>query len=156
MLRDLEWIEGEIAVGILTPESEIDVVRLKRFPTHRVVFHRAFDLIPDPLTALEQLIDLGIPRVMADASNHKRLRQLIDAARGRITVIPAGGVRPENVQSLVEGTCCDQVHGSFRRPAGSGISPFGTHHETSGDTVRRVRHILDEVTSLRLGQRDDH
>jgi copper homeostasis protein len=91
MFRDLEWIDGEVALGILTPASEIDVRRLRRFPTGRVVFHRAFDLVPDPLTALEQLVDLGVPRVMADAANHERLARLIDAARGRIAVQPAGG-----------------------------------------------------------------
>src|SRR6185369_11090779 len=132
MLRDLEWIDGEVAVGILTPESEIDVQRLRRFPTRRVVFHRAFDLVPDPLTALEQLIDLGVPRVMADAANHEFLVRLIDAARGRIGVLPAGGVRPANVRRLIEQTGCAGIHGSFKRPAGDLLSPFGGHHETCG------------------------
>jgi copper homeostasis protein CutC len=53
MLRDLEWIAGEVALGILTPAPEIDVRRLGRLPTPRVVFYRAFDLVPDPFTALE-------------------------------------------------------------------------------------------------------
>ena len=48
MLRDLEWIEGEVAVGILTAALEIDVRQLRRVPTTRVVFHRAFDLVADP------------------------------------------------------------------------------------------------------------
>src|SRR4051794_16121617 len=95
MLRDLEWIDGEGALGVLTPASEIDMRQLGRFPTPRVVFHRAFDLVADPLTALEQLIDLGVPRVMAGAANHELLARLIGAARGRIAVLPAGGVRPE-------------------------------------------------------------
>jgi copper homeostasis protein len=155
MLRDLEWIDGEVALGILTPASEIDVRRLRRFPTPRVVFHRAFDLVPNPLTALEQLIDLGVPRVMADAANHELLARLIDAARGRIAVLPAGGVRPVNVRRLVERTGCDQVHGSLRRPAGDRNSPFGGHHETCGDAVRRVREILDEVSGTTRRQRDD-
>ena len=145
MLRDLEWIDGEVALGVLTPASEVDVRRLRRFPTHRVVFHRAFDLVPDPFTALEQLIDLGVPRVMADAANHELLARLIDAARGRIAVLPAGGVRPANIRRLVERTGCAQVHGSFRRPAGDRLSPFGGHHETCGDAVRRAREILDEL-----------
>src|SRR5262245_48053154 len=114
MLRDLEWIDGEVALGILNPASEIDVRRLRRFPVSRIVFHRAFDLVPDPLAALEQLIDLGVPRVMADAANHELLARLISAARGRIAVLPAGGVRPENVRRLIARTGCDQIHGSFR------------------------------------------
>jgi copper homeostasis protein len=125
MLRDLEWIDGEVAVGFLTAAGEIDVPRLRRFPAARVVFHRAFDLVPDPLVALERLIDLGVPRVMADARNHDRLARLVDAARGRIAVLPAGGVRPANVRRLVERTGCTQVHGSFKRPAGNRGGPFG-------------------------------
>jgi copper homeostasis protein len=144
MLRDLEWIDGEVAVGILTPTFEIDVQRLRRFPTSCLVFHRAFDLVPDPLKALEQLIDLGVPRVMANANNLELLARLIDAARGRIAVLPAGGVRPDNVRQLVERTGCVQVHGSFKRPAGDVQMPFGGHYETCGDTVRRVRRILDD------------
>jgi copper homeostasis protein len=148
MLRDLEWIDGEFAVGILTPTSEVDVQQLRRFPTSRVVFHRAFDLVPDPFKALEQLIDLGVSRVMADAANHELLARLIDAARGRISVLPAGGVRPSNVRRLVERTGCVQIHGSFKRlTAGSDLG-FGVHHETCGDAVRSVRHVLDELSGI--------
>jgi copper homeostasis protein len=146
MHRDLEWIDGEIAVGVLTTASEIDVRRLRRFPTARVVFHRAFDLVPDPFAALEQLIDIGVPRVMADAANHDLLRRLVEAARGRIAVLPAGGIRPANVRRLVERTGCSEVHGSFKRPAGDRNAPFGGHHETSADVVRQVRRILDRWT----------
>jgi copper homeostasis protein len=155
MRRDLEWIDGEVAVGILTPAGEIDVHQLRRFPTPRVVFHRAFDLVPQPLTALEQLIDLGVPRVMIDAANHEHLARLIDAARGRIVVLPAGGVRPPNVRRLVERTGCVQIHGSFKRLAGDPCSAFGGHHETCGDAVRSVRHVLDAVSGITRRQGDD-
>lgn len=147
MLRDLEWIDGEIALGILTSKSEIDVRLMKLFPTPRVVFHRAFDLVPDPFAALEQLIDLGVPRVMAGAADHERLARLIDAARGRIAILPAGGVRPDNVRRLVERTGCREVHGSFKRPVGELAAAFGRHHETCGETLCRVRTILDEVSA---------
>ena len=30
----------------------------------QAVFHRAFDVVPEPLTALDQLIELGLTRVM--------------------------------------------------------------------------------------------
>lgn len=152
MLRDLEWIDGDIALGILTATFEIDVRRLQRFPAPRVVFHRAFDLVLDPLKGLEQLIDLGVPRVMTDARNSQRIARLIDAARGRIAVLPAGGVRPDNLRQLVEQTGCVQIHGSFKRRIGDIHSPFGGHQETCGDTVRRVRQILDEMTEMSMRQ----
>jgi len=148
MLRDLEWLDGEVAVGILTAASEIDVQQLRRFPTPRVIFHRAFDLVPDPLKALEQLIDLGVPRVMADAANHDLLALLTDASRGRITILPAGGIRPANIRRLVERTGSVQIHGSFKRPVGDINSPFGGYYETCGDAVRKARHILDKMNGI--------
>src|SRR5262245_35030516 len=129
MLRDREWMDGDVALGLLTADGDIDVPRLRRFPTPRVVFHRAFDLVRDPLAGLEQLIDLGVPRVMTSAANHDLIARLLAAARGRIAIVPAGGVRPENVGTLIERTGCAQVHGSFKRLAGNRLSPFGGHHE---------------------------
>jgi hypothetical protein len=41
------------------------------------------------------------------------------------------------------------------RRVGKCISPFGRHYETCGDAVRRVRHILDEVSGATTRQRDD-
>jgi copper homeostasis protein CutC len=155
MLRDLEWMDGEVAVGVLTPAGEIDVPGLRRFPAPRVVFHRAFDLVRDPLAALERLIDLGVPRVMADGRSPDRLARLVDTARGRIAVLPAGGVRPGNARRLVERTGCTQVHGSFKRPAGDRGGPFGGHHETCGEAVRRARRILDQMGGGVKGQRGD-
>jgi copper homeostasis protein len=148
MLRDLEWIDGEVALGILTSTAEIDVHQLRRFPTPRVVFHRAFDLVPDPVKAIEQLIDLGVPRVMANAANHQLLCRLIDIARGRIVIVPAGGIRPSNVRQLVELTDCREIHGSFKQPVGNVGLPFIGHHETCADDVRKVRQILDETGAI--------
>jgi hypothetical protein len=40
------------------------------FGSFRIVFHRAFHLVPDLIKALEQLIDLGVTSVMADATTN--------------------------------------------------------------------------------------
>jgi copper homeostasis protein len=82
---------------------------------------------------------------MANAANHELLDRLIDMARGRIGILPAGGIRPANVRLLVERTGCVQIHGSFKRLHGRSTAPFGAHHETCGDTVRQVRNTLDQL-----------
>ena len=63
--------------------------------------------------------------------------------------------RPANVRRLVERTGCVQIHGSFKRLAGDRLSPFGGHHETCGDAVRRVRDLLDEVSGGTTWQTGD-
>src|SRR4051794_21066209 len=50
-----------IVFGILTAEGHVDADRCRRLVrqtgARAAVFHRAFDVTPDPLAALEQLID---------------------------------------------------------------------------------------------------
>jgi copper homeostasis protein len=143
MQRDAETWPGEIAVGCLTAEGAIDEVALRRFDASRVVFHRAFDRVADPVRALETLIDRSIPRVMLHAANPERIARLRDQARGRITLLPAGGVRPGNVRALLAATGCTQVHGSFKRVALRVDPLFGTFAEVCPTMVRQMRTILD-------------
>ena len=71
MQRDIETALAEgadgIALGILTSAGAVDLVRCRQIVKlaagRQVVFHRAFDVVPEPLVALEQLIDLGVTRL---------------------------------------------------------------------------------------------
>ena len=75
-----------------------------------VTFHRAFDRVRDPLTALEQIIDLGCTRVLTSGLHPNvdlgkdMLRSLVDAAGDRITIMPGSGVRSGNVLELAKFT----------------------------------------------------
>ncbi len=87
------------------------------------VFHRAFDRVRDPFVALEQLIDLGVGRVMTSGQQPTALPRarliadLVARAAGRIEILPAGGVRPSNALALLQRTRCDQLHSSLRSAA---------------------------------------
>lgn len=118
-----------IAFGILTPDGDIDTSRcgeiIDRAGEATVVFHRAFDVARDPMRALEQLIDLGVTRVLtsgqADSAFEGRamLAQLVSRARGRLEILPGAGIDAGNVIEILETTGCAQVHGSFR----AGVAP---------------------------------
>ena len=118
-----------IAFGILTGDGEIDVKRCRRVIRQigrggDVVYHRAFDRTAEPLEAIEQLIDLGVRRVMTSGSARTAvagaalIRRLVERAAGRIEVLPAGGVRPANALRVVRQTGCDQLHTSLRDRGG--------------------------------------
>src|SRR3954470_22762289 len=72
MLRDAEGLLAAgadgLAFGVLTANGELDRLRCRRLRgacgDRPAVFHRAFDVMPDPFTSLELLIDLGFTRVM--------------------------------------------------------------------------------------------
>jgi copper homeostasis protein len=85
-----------------------------------LVFHRAFDHVRDPLVALEMLIDCGVDRVLTSGhpdgveAGVEALRQLVEAVDGRITVMPGGGVREENLAAIVTATGAKEIHFSAR------------------------------------------
>jgi len=127
MLRDAESALTEgvagIAFGILTSTGGIDVERCQRIQKlaagRDVVFHRAFDVTPDPMAALDQLIGLGVTRVMtsgqeASAFNGAaNIAGYLRHAAGRIEILPAGGINRFTVADVVNRTGCAQVHASL-------------------------------------------
>ena len=111
---------GGIVFGILLENGKIDVARSKRLLRHigdrQSVFHRAFDVTPDPFRALEQLIDLGVTRILTSGQKNSApegaelIWRLIERADGRIEILPGGGIQPFQVKSVVTHTGCSQVH----------------------------------------------
>src|SRR5207245_517220 len=119
-----------IAFGITTSDGSVDAERCRELIAlvrssgaslrEGFVFHRAFDVILDRAAALEDLVRLGFRRVMTSGGafsaieGAREIAQLIGQSRGRIEVLPAGGIRGTNVRQLVASTSCDQVHASAR------------------------------------------
>ncbi len=128
MWRDLDQmishgVDGFV-FGILNERGHVDLRRcrelIRRAQGKPVVFHRAFDVTPDPFAALEQLIDLGVCRILTSgqetsAYNGTRiLAELICRAAGRIEILPAAGINRFTVADVVARTGCTQVHASLR------------------------------------------
>ena len=75
MLADIETAKAEgadgVVIGILRADGTIDSERtamlVERARPMSVTFHRAFDMTPDPLAAIDTLIALGIDRVRRPA-----------------------------------------------------------------------------------------
>lgn len=117
-----------VVFGVLTESANIDSSRTAELIRQvrgagrpvDIVFHRAFDFTPDPFEALEQLIDLGVTRLLTSGQNPTALggssviRELIVRAKGRIEIVPGSGIRPENVRQVISQTGCTQVHASLR------------------------------------------
>ncbi|HEY2909809.1 MAG TPA: copper homeostasis protein CutC [Gemmataceae bacterium] len=123
--RDAEWFLEQGATGIvtgaLTAEGRIDRGRcadLAMLARGKIVFHRAFDEIADRLTALEELVDLGFERILTSGGaasafeGCSEIARLVAAARGRIEILPGGGVRPHNAEQILRDTGCTQLHAS--------------------------------------------
>lgn len=127
----LEHGADGIVFGILNADGNVDLRRTQalctRIGSRQAVFHRAFDVTPDPFRALEELIDLGITRVLTSGQKNAAprgadlIRRLIERADGRIEVLPGAGITVENVRQFVASTGCTQIH----------MTAFGSRTDTS-------------------------
>ncbi|MGH7973129.1 MAG: copper homeostasis protein CutC, partial [Limisphaerales bacterium] len=120
-----------VVIGCLAAEGEIDrtgtqeLIGLAR--PMNVTFHRAFDMCRDPRKGLEELIGLGVDRVLTSGQEAtcleglELLAALQKQAAGRIIVMPGGGITPRNIQKIVAGTGVSEVHLSARSSVESGM-----------------------------------
>ena len=124
MRRDVEAAKSAgangIVTGILNPDGTIDVQRTQELVRLAlpapVTFHRAFDHTPDPLSALETLVDYGISRILSSGQAPSAyeglslLSQLQETTQGRISIMAGGGVNSRNALSIVRQTRISEIH----------------------------------------------
>lgn len=124
MTRDIELAGEEtiagIVTGVLTADRQIDVERTRTLVNAAaglpVTFHRAFDSTANLSDALEQLIQLGVSRVLTSGGAATALEgaatiaALVDQARAWISIIAGGGIREHNVRDVVARTGAREVH----------------------------------------------
>jgi copper homeostasis protein len=150
MRRDIEaglraGVHG-FALGVLLADGCIDLRRtallVESCGGRSVTFHRAFDQVPDADAALDELIALGVARVLTSGrartaiEGASQLARLVQRAAGRIVILPAGGVRPENIAALVAATGVREVHFSAGRRVRSPMDSAPAVPLASPDPVR--------------------
>jgi len=164
MRRDASFIlehgADGIVFGMLHSDGSVDTKRCGKLVElageRQTVFHRAFDVVPDPKLALDELIDLGFTRVLTSGQQPTALegsdliRKVVDCARGRIAVLPGSGIRAHNVWQLIEATGCTQVHmtafaANSDASTDSSHLHFGSHEKTDAELVRRVKETLNAI-----------
>ncbi len=121
----------------------LDDVRrvLEAAPDVRVTFHRAFDQLRDPVTAIEELLRVPqIDRILTDGgggdavSRCRRLSEYRARAGDRLEILAGGGVDEPILAHLAATGCVREIH--VGRIARHGNDPEGA---VSADRVRRLR-----------------
>jgi copper homeostasis protein CutC len=128
--------------------------------TLSLTLHRAFDLCPDPLEALETAIALGFDRILTSgcqpraADALETFTALARQAQGRIIILAGSGVDATNARALLS-TGVPELHASCRSPGdtpGEAEQRFGFQTGPSLHTdpakVSALRAILDEHRTL--------
>lgn len=110
-----------IVSGVLNKNKTIDVVRTKELVERSrplpFTFHRAFDELDNPVQGLNQLIELGVDRVLTSGQESSAvdglplLTQLNEIARGRLTILPGGGINAKNA-AIFKTKGFNEIHAS--------------------------------------------
>jgi copper homeostasis protein len=149
-----------VVVGMLRADGRVDVDRcadlVRRAGSMLVTFHRAFDRVNDPLTALEAVIELGCSRILTSGLHpnvdlgREMLRTLVAAAGPRITVMPGSGVRSANIVELARFTGATAFHSSARTTRPSAMRFRNPDMDEDLDSV-----VIDPAEVSRLRRRLD-
>lgn len=147
-----------VVFGILTPDGSIDRPRMEKLRRRAgdlpVMCHRAFDVTPDPLAAIDALVDAGIDRVLSSGQASEivgglpALRRIMDYAASRIAVQPCEGIRAHNVAMVVDTLAPSCIHfGPFRKVLdptsrlGNEVD-YGHHLVVDEEAVRAVVNLI--------------
>lgn len=115
-----------IAFGFLTEDGNIclpyveKMVDLIHSYGKEAVFHRAFDVTPDPFQSMEILIDLGVDRVLTSGQKAKAMegidliKQLQSQYGSQMEILAGSGMNAGNAMEMIETTGISQVHSSCK------------------------------------------
>ena len=110
-----------IVSGVLNDDNSIDVKRTKDLielsRPLEFTFHRAFDIVSDPLKEIENLIRLGVDRILTSGQKNKAieglylLEKLNNISKKRIVIMPGSGISNTNFKKF---NSFNEIHGSFK------------------------------------------
>ena len=145
-----------IVSGVLNPDGTIDdernraLIELAR--PMSVTFHRAFDMVRDPLAALETLIDLGADRLLTSGQEAtawdgiELISELVQRAQDHIIIMPGGGINERNVSRIIAHSGVREVHASLRTNVESRMQ-YRHSHVFMGGALRPSEYALKTTSS---------
>ena len=115
-----------VVFGALTAEKKLDKANLEKLIAAskgmEIVFHMAFDELSDEdqLEAIDWLSQAGVTRILTRAgvsgdSLDKRFahyHRILEHAKGKIEILPGGGIDLDNRQSFIDQLGVTQLHGT--------------------------------------------
>jgi copper homeostasis protein len=114
MLDEVRWAKScgamGIVVGVLNQENEVNLLAMRRlvqlaYPME-VTFHRAMDVVMDPLKSLEEIIDLGCTRILTSGQQSSCIEgkdlilEMQRQAGDRIVIMAGAGINAECIEEM--------------------------------------------------------
>ena len=112
-----------VVLGCLTSDNKIDLELTKElvdlaYPME-VTFHKAIDEILNPLDYIDDLVNIGIKRILTSGGKVTALEgkdlinEMIKKSNGRLKIVVAGKVTKGNLNGLSNLISADEFHGKL-------------------------------------------
>ncbi|PKB16128.1 copper homeostasis protein CutC [Flavobacterium sp. 5] len=129
--------------GILNEDNSFDFKRNKELVKLAspipCTFHRAFDIVSNVYKSLELVIDCGFKTVLTSGQGEnvmdgiEVLTTLVEKAKGRIVVMPGGGLRSSNIVMLDQ-----EINATFYHSS----AIIDSSEIANGNEVERIKNAL--------------
>ena len=110
-----------IVSGVLNIDNSIDIIRTKELVELsrplEFTFHRAFDVVSNPLNEIENLIEIGVNRILTSGQKDKAiegldlLEKLKNISNNKLIIMPGSGISKNNLKNF---ELFNEIHGSFK------------------------------------------
>ena len=130
MLEDIRLIAQAgsqgVVFGALTADRKLDKANLEKLIAEskgmEIVFHMAFDELSDEeqLEAIDWLSQAGVTRILTRAGvsgdsleeRFAHYHRILEHAKGKIEILPGGGIDLDNRQTFINQLGVTQLHGT--------------------------------------------
>lgn len=112
-----------VVLGLLTKDKKIDFEVLSQLvelaKPMEVTFHKAIDELEDPTLVIDELINIGVKRILSSGTKptalegKDMLNKMIEKAGDRLTIVVAGKVTKENLPEISSLIPSKEYHGKI-------------------------------------------
>jgi copper homeostasis protein len=170
MKRDITFCQRAgadgVVIGMLNPDGNVDLARMRELVSAArpmaVTFHRAFDMVADAFRALDDVLALGVERLLTSgqrgsAMDGKELiAELVRRAGNRLIVMPGAGINEGNIRELLAVTGAREFHLSGQKKVASRMKYRNPHvfmgvpglpeYEMGVTDAEKIRRVVEAVS----------
>ena len=158
MIEDIKFCQeigcAGVVSGALTAKDTLEVEMTKQL-IHAAVgmeftFHRAFDLVDNPWITLDQLIQLGVTRLLSSGQAPKAslgislLSDILEKSEGKIQIMPGSGITSHNALIFINAGF-QMIHFSAIQKSNSSKSQDLFRSDvigfSDGDEIQKIKQI---------------
>jgi copper homeostasis protein len=148
-----------VVFGILDTDGKVDKERIRQLIDMarplKVTCHRAFDMARDLEQALEDLMEIGVDRVLTSGGKKSAvdamptLKQLVQQSQGRISLMACGELSIANVKAVIAYSNVTEVHAGLGTTVTSTMKFRNQKIEMGTLTNSEYQHIVVTESSVR-------